>query len=350
LPQIELYDAIAPLAPEWEQLVDWAGAGPFSRAGWFEAWWGAFGRGRLEIAALRRDGELAAVLPLMRHFGVRRGVANWHTPEFEVPAVDPAARVALFKGLLERTRTPLLLTLLTAGRPEPDAFRAAARAAGVPVLAHTVERSPYVRIDGDWEAYLRTLPRSRRSELRRRRRRLEERGSVRVEIADGDGRLAALLHEGFDVETSGWKARAGTAIASKPQTRDFYTRVARWAAERGSLRLAFLRLDERPLAFHFTIEEDGVAYQLKGGYDTEFGELGPGNLLISEMLAWAFRRRLRAYEFLGAEEEFKMDWSSGLRERLAIQAFPRSPAGVAGRCAYAYGRPAVKRAREVVRR
>ena len=348
--RIELHDEIAPLAPEWEELVDRARAGPFSRAGWFETWWGAFGRGRLEIATLRRDGELAAVLPLMRRLGVRRSVANWHTPEFVVPAVDPSARVALFKGLLQRTRTPLLLTLLTAGRPEPDAFRAAARASGVPILAHTVERSPYVQIGGDWQAYLLTLPRRRRSELRRRRRRLEERGAVVLEITDGDGRLADLLEEGFEVETSGWKARAGTAIVSKPQTRDFYTRVARWAAERGSLRLAFLRLDDRPLAFHFTIEEDGVAYQLKGGYDAEFRELGPGNLLIAEMLAWAFRRRLRAYEFLGAEEEFKMDWSSGLRERLAIQAFPRSPAGVAGRCAYAYGRPAVKRAREVVRR
>ena len=171
-----------------------------------------------------------------------------------------------------------------------------------------------------------------------------------LEISGGDGRLAELLHEGFEVETSGWKARAGPAIVSKSQTRDFYTRVARWAAEQGSLRLAFLRLDERPLAFHFTIEEDGVAYQLKGGYDAEFREFGPGNLLISEMLAWAFRRGLRAYEFLGAEEEFKMDWSSGLRERLAIQALPRSPAGAAGWCAYACGRPAAKRAREVVRR
>ena len=347
---IELQDAIAPLAPEWEQLVDRTGTSPFSRAGWFEAWWGAFGRGRLEIATLRRDGELAAVLPLMRRFGVRRALANWHTPEFEVPALDPAARAALFKGLLERTRTPLLLTLLTAGRPEPDAFRAAARASGVPTLAHTVERSPYVPIGGEWEAYLSTLPRRRRSELRRRRRRLEERGAVALEITDGDGRLAAVLDEGFEVESSGWKARSGTAIVSKPQTRDFYTRVARWAAERGTLRLAFLRLDERPVAFHFTIEEDGAAYQLKGGYDPEFREFGPGNLLVSEMLAWAFRRRLRAYEFLGEEEGFKLDWGSGLRERLALQAFPRSPAGAAGWCAYAYGRPTAKRARDLLRR
>src|SRR5215218_6273500 len=89
---IELHDAFAPLAAEWEELVDRTGAGPFSRPGWFEAFWEAFGHGRLEIAVLRRHGELAAVLPLVRRHGTRRSLTNWHTPEFEIPALDPPAR------------------------------------------------------------------------------------------------------------------------------------------------------------------------------------------------------------------------------------------------------------------
>jgi CelD/BcsL family acetyltransferase involved in cellulose biosynthesis len=347
---IELHDAIGPLAPAWDALVDRAGTGPFSRPGWFEAWWQAFGSGRLEIASLTRDGELAAVLPLCRRLGTRRSLTNWHTPEFAVPAVDAIARAELLGGLVERARVPLLLTLLTAGEPDAQALEDAAGAAGAAVLAHTVEHSPYVPIEGEWEDYLQSLPRRMRSELRRRRRRLEERGTLELEIATGDAGLAELLDEGFAVETSGWKARTGTAIVSRPDTLAFYTGVARWAAARGILRLAFLRLDGRPLAFHFTIEDRGVAYQLKGGYDPDWRELAPGVLLIHDMLAWAFGRGLHTYEFLGADEGFKLGWTSGLRERLAIQVFPRSPAGVAGWCAYAYGRPAAKRARDLVRR
>src|SRR5215212_814274 len=151
---IELHEAIAPLAPEWEELADRTGTGPFSRPGWFEAWWEAFGRGRLEIATLRRHGELAAVLPLVRRHGTRRSLTNWHTPEFEIPALDPPARATLLREVLEHART-----LLTAGRPDPDAFTAAARVARMPTLKHTVERSPFVQIDGDWERYQQTLPR-----------------------------------------------------------------------------------------------------------------------------------------------------------------------------------------------
>src|SRR3982751_149503 len=101
---IELHHAIAPLTPEWDELVDRVGAGPFSRPGWFEAWWQAFGRGRLEVVTLRRQGELAAVLPLLRRHGTRRSLTNWHTPEFEPPALDPPARAALLRGVLEHTR------------------------------------------------------------------------------------------------------------------------------------------------------------------------------------------------------------------------------------------------------
>jgi CelD/BcsL family acetyltransferase involved in cellulose biosynthesis len=152
------------------------------------------------------------------------------------------------------------------------------------------------------------------------------------------------------VEGSGWKTAQGTAIVSRPETTLFYRLVARWAAERGSLRLAFLRLDGRPVAFHFTIEEGGSAYQLKGGYDPEFREFAPAQLLVQEMIRWAFARGLDTYEFLGADEAFKLDWTASLRERIALHAFPHSAAGAVAWTAQSYGRPLSKRARDALRR
>jgi CelD/BcsL family acetyltransferase involved in cellulose biosynthesis len=342
--------AIRRLAPEWDDLADRAGSGPFSRPGWFEAWWDAFGRGRLEVVTVRRGTRLAAVLPLHVRGGVRRSLTNWHTPELVVPAEDDRARAELLHGVLRHARLPLALGMLTGGQPDPPAVRAAARATGSRVLERTIERSPYVELTGDWAGYEAALPRRRRSELRRRRRRLEEQGSLAFEVADGTERLEALLAEGFAAETSGWKAETGTAIASHPQTLAFYTSLARWASARGILRLAFLRLDRRPIAFHLTIEEGGSAYQLKGGYDPSLRALAPGALLIRQMLEWAYGRGLRTYEFLGADEDFKLDWTSDLRDRLMVQAFPRSAPGAVGFAAYAYGRPMVKRARDLARR
>ena len=79
------------------------------------------------------------------------------------------------------------------------------------------------------------------------------------------------------MEGSGWKTR--TAIASRPDTRRFYRDVARWAAGRGWLRLGFLRLDGRALAFDFCLEHAGTHYLLKTGFDPAFRAYGPGMLM-----------------------------------------------------------------------
>jgi CelD/BcsL family acetyltransferase involved in cellulose biosynthesis len=342
---VEVQGAIAPLADEWDELADLARASPFLRPGWFEIWWRAFGAGRLELAALRRDGRLAGVLPLARRRGMLQSLTNWHTPEFGILAEDGAARRELLERFLRGRRHPVTLRFLTAGGPDAPDAEAAARAAGRRIITRSLERSPYVPIDGDWEGYLRGRDRHRLSENRRRRRRLEERGTLSFAVEDGGERLDALLDEGLRVEASGWKGAEGTAIASRQETRQFYVEVARWAAGQGWLRLAFLRLDERAIAFQFLIVAGRVASQLKGGYDVDDRKYAPGMLLAQSVLEWVFAEGLESYEFHGVDEAFKLEWAPESRERLAVELFPRSVAGTAGWAAFAHGRPFVKRLR-----
>jgi CelD/BcsL family acetyltransferase involved in cellulose biosynthesis len=140
-------------------------------------------------------------------------------------------------------------------------------------------------------------------------------------------------------EASGWKRESGTAVDSEPDTLAFYTEVARWAAGRGILRLAFLRLDGRAIAFELALEDHGVYAILKGGFDVELRKFGPGGLITHDELARAFELGLRRYEFLGTDEAYKTVWAPATHERLVLQAFAPSPAGKAEQAAYAWGRP-----------
>src|SRR4051794_188009 len=76
-PQTEWHDDVAALAPEWEELAERIGAAPFLWPGWVAAWLRAWG-GRPRIVALREDGELKAVLPMIRSFGLLANPANSH--------------------------------------------------------------------------------------------------------------------------------------------------------------------------------------------------------------------------------------------------------------------------------
>ncbi len=326
---------------EWDELADRTAASPFLRPFWIEAWWGAFGAGRFELVTVRRDEELVAVVPLAVRGAVVRTASNWHTPLFGILAEDSAAERAAAEAAVACTGRRLSAAFLEEGRTAE--WEQAARAAGYRVISRILERSPHIEITTDWEMYERGLGRSVRSELRRRLRRLEERGAVAFEIADGSERLRELLDEGFAVEGSGWKDARGTAIASSPVTRRFYTDIAARAAATDSLRLAFLRVDGAAVAFQLNLEHDGVWYFLKGGFDPAFGRYAPGQLLIRHVLRHVFDAGLSRYEFLGGDERYKLSWTSTSSARVLLQAFAPTAAGLADYTVFAHGRPLAKR-------
>jgi CelD/BcsL family acetyltransferase involved in cellulose biosynthesis len=334
--------------PEWEDLAERTGAAPFLRAGWVTAWWSAFGAGKLEVRVVRwrADGRLAALLPVWLAHGTLASPTNWHTPEFGLLAESEVAAHTLLGALLAERRRRVALAFLG---PEPAAsFAQEAAGRGYRVLRRTLQRSPWLPIDGDWPTYERGLSKKLRADLERKRKRLAARGRVSLEVSAGE-RLDERLEQGLAVEASGWKGARGTAIRSRPASRRFYGEIARWAAERGWLRLAFLRLDGRAVAFDFCLEHGGIHYLLKTGFDPAWREADPGKLLRHAMIARAFREGLRAYELLGTDEPWKLRWTRSTRPRELVQAFAPSPMGRLDWTLHALARPLVKRVRDLVR-
>jgi CelD/BcsL family acetyltransferase involved in cellulose biosynthesis len=343
------YDGFDPaLVREWDDLADRTGASPFHRPGWFAAWWGAFGAGRMEILAARTDGRLTGVAVVSRRRGALVSASNWHTPMFGLVAEDERAAGELARGLLRRTWHSLTVRFLDEqdGLTEP----ALARAAHGRLRRRILERSPYVDTAGDWESYEASLDPRRRRELRRRQRRLAELGRPSFEVHDGSRELDRLLEEGMSVEGSGWKDERGTAIRARPETRRFYRDVASWAAGRGWLVLGFLRLDGRPVAFDFCVEHAGTHYLLKTGYDPAYRHLAPGMLLRAEMIRRAHQSPVSTYDFLGDANDWKLAWTDRVHERRELRAYPPSALGSVARLADAYARPLAGRALRAIRR
>jgi CelD/BcsL family acetyltransferase involved in cellulose biosynthesis len=337
---VETHGSLEHVAGDWDGLADRVSASPFERPGWIGALWRAFGAGSLEICVLRREGRVAAVLPLRRRYGALLSVTNWHTPLFGLLAEDDAARAQLLAHVYTQKPRRLSLAFLDSGASA--AARGAAMDHGYRAHVRTIMRSPFLRLSADWETYERSLSGNVRGDCRRRLRRLRDSGDVALDVRNGSDGLDELLDEGFRVEAAGWKGVRGTAIQSEPATRAFYGDVARWAAQRGSLRLAYLRLNGRATAFHFCLEEAGAHYFLKGGHDPAFAQFSPGKVLTYEMLRRAFAIELRSYEFLGGADAWKLQWAETCRDRVVAHACRRSVGGSIEWSAIEYGRPVAR--------
>jgi CelD/BcsL family acetyltransferase involved in cellulose biosynthesis len=323
----------------WDALAGRTGADPFARPGWVRAWHAAFGGGALAPVVAGEPAAPAGVLPMVARLGVWRSPTNDHTPAFTPLAEDDAALGRLAGALVARRPAAASLAYLDADAPALARLRDAAAAAGYATRVRPIHRSPVVHL-GDPERWEAGRPRRRLADLRRRRRRLAERGQVTVAVA----REAAALEDVIALERLGWKGARGTSIAGDQRLRGFYRAVAAWSADRGILRIATLRLDGRPLAALLGLQDAGVLHLLKGGYDPAFAEASPGQLLLQDVLAGAVGDGLARVELHGDAEPYKSVWTEAARSRVALEIFAPTPAGPLARAAAEHARPVARRA------
>jgi CelD/BcsL family acetyltransferase involved in cellulose biosynthesis len=347
---VEIFQSIEPLEGEWERLAGHLNASPFLWPGWMEAWWHAFGKGEFQVLAAYDNGRLTGVVPLRRSEGVLRSLTNEETPLFGFLALNETAVKALLHALFSQKPRRVDFSFLSSADTSVLQVHATANGARYRTITESIQAAPYVAIDDNWDAYESGLRRKFRSELRRRRRRLEEQGHLTLEVFDGTERLHELLEDGFRVEGSGWKGAYGTSINASRALKRFYTEVAQWAADCGWLRLAYLRLNGRTLAFDFCLEANKTHYLLKTGYDPAYGKFAPGMIMRHMMLARAFSEELDTYDFLGAgHSPWKEEWTSAQQERLFLQFFAPTPLGFLDRTSLTARRWGLGLAKSIVR-
>src|SRR5262249_44402516 len=140
-------EAVEAVRDEWDRLADRTGAAPFLRPGWIEAWWYAFGAGRLEVLREEGEGRVRALLPGRHRYGAINSPSNWHSPGFGLLREDRAAGGALLDELFGRRPAQVSLGFLSAHGPGLEELTGAAEAAGYRCLQRTLERSPFVTVE-----------------------------------------------------------------------------------------------------------------------------------------------------------------------------------------------------------
>jgi CelD/BcsL family acetyltransferase involved in cellulose biosynthesis len=330
----------AALEPLWNQLIDEARPGhPFLEHSWVRTWWECFGHAmRLQILLVTRGGRVVAIAPLVedsvRMFGVtlrRLGFFyNSHVPrqEFLVAQYAEEAYTAIWNHLGRGSRWDILqLNQLEQESRTLREMELHARAYGRPVETWLSGNCPYVPVRASfasWSQYLSSLPAKHRSNLRNRMKRLSEAGSVEIETIDSHSGLAQALDDGIRLESAAWKGEEGTAIGCDPNLSRFYRDFARQAAERGWLRLHFLKAGGERVAFDYSLQYRGRMFLLKHGYHPDYARLSPSQLLLQGVLECAFGEGLEEYEILGDNTEWKQNWTSEVKKHYWLFAFSNS--------------------------
>jgi CelD/BcsL family acetyltransferase involved in cellulose biosynthesis len=309
------------VVPGWEALAAAAATLPGQDAPWTLAAAAAF-PGEPRIFVVGDPAAPDAVAPLVRAGGQLELLALSHLHEpTDLLARSPEALEELLTGVL-RERRPLALARIPADSPTIPALRRALGRRGI-VRVQEVVGHPVMTLGEAWREPGGGLSSSRRSALRRSRRRAEQSGEVTVELhVPKPGEEGPLLDEAFAVEARSWKGEAGTAVAMVPELDRFYRRIAAEAAARGALRVELLRIAGTAVAMQLALEWRRRIWLLKIGFDDAHAAASPGQLLLAESVADAARRELDGYELLGVPAAWTEPWASQVTACASVIAYP----------------------------
>jgi len=125
-----------------------------------------------------------------------------------------------------------------------------------------------------------------RGNLRKARNKLDKCGEVKFRTTREPVLLRQFFAHFLEVEASGWKgaAGAGTAIKLHASLTAFYRQLVESFSVGKRCEINLLEVDGRVVAGQFALIAGDTMYLLKIGYDEEFREVAPGNLLLAHTL------------------------------------------------------------------
>jgi CelD/BcsL family acetyltransferase involved in cellulose biosynthesis len=345
LPEVRIetisdYQSFLNLEPAWNRVLQMAGLdNPFLEHAWVRTWWESFGQGSsLHVLLVKVDDEPVAIAPLIlttiSMWGIRvRRLGffyNAHVPraDFIIASRSPEVYRAIWDHLSrDRCWDLLQLCQIPEGSETLEELPALARQSGCPLGTWHSGAAPYVALSSSWSEYCDGLAAKHRSNLRNRFKRLNQIGSVEMETIASDEGLAGALDHAFQLEAAAWKGDEGTAISCRADLRRFYSLFAQRAAERGWLRLNFLRAGPARVAFDYSLCYKNEIYLLKLGYDPAFAAYSPSNLLVARVLESAFEGDPTRYDFLGEFGDWKRCWATESTPHRWLFVFSRSLKG-----------------------
>jgi CelD/BcsL family acetyltransferase involved in cellulose biosynthesis len=311
------------LIEAWRRLAEQR-ENPFSTPDWFHAWIAAYPAEEPFVIAWRVDGELRGILPLvrvrgrlgghlLRFAGARRG--DWFTPVC-VTADEPAMAAAC-ADLLRRERrrwSRLRLDRIDAGDAWARLLWAPGNARAVaPGGWRRTDVLPFIGLGDGFDAYLEARSRNLRSQLGRRRRKLERDHGLAFRMTSSAAEFEADFDTFVRLHLERWSHRGGSSSGAE-DVLGLHRAFAATALERGWLRLWTAEADGVPAASWYGLRiGDRYCYSLSGLSD-RYEPFGLGLVLLAHTIERAAAEGASVYDLMWGDEPYKQRFETGRRE------------------------------------
>lgn len=299
--------------PRWHALHRAGAASPLLAPDFVAAALAAFGTGAEVLAWYEEAGTTRVITVLAR---ARAGMWNTFQPP-QAPVGfwlqnDEGSPGRFLPGLLRAL--PGFATVLGITQCDPMLVARPADSAGIRSLDYI--DTARISLASGFETYWNARGKNLRSNLRKQRKRLHQNGiPTRLEVCVAAQDMAAAVADYGMLETRGWKAAAGSAVAADNEQGRFYRSLLEAFAGRGAARVYRYWIGERLAAMDLCVEGGGCLVVLKTAYDEGLDPgLSPALLMREEACRHIFDEgRFARIEFYGRVMDWHLRWTDEVR-------------------------------------
>jgi CelD/BcsL family acetyltransferase involved in cellulose biosynthesis len=150
-----------------------------------------------------------------------------------------------------------------------------------------------------------------RGDVKRRLRRLQEKGEVTLWVADaGEAELAVSdFREHFGpAYRQIWRQQPGSNLFRQPGFANYAERILGEGLAAGWAHYAVLRVAGTPVAWHLGLFHQEGLYWWMPTYDAAWENLSPGKVLLAKLIEHAISQKWRRLHFLTGGQSYKLAW------------------------------------------
>jgi CelD/BcsL family acetyltransferase involved in cellulose biosynthesis len=303
-------EELAALEPEWREMLTGCSYAPvFLSPTWLRTWWSEFGANReMVLLSVRDEQRLVGVVPLMREgnrlsFAGDTGVCDY----MDFPCTsgrEPEVLSALFRSLGEEPWNELALWAMREDSASLAALPAVAAEFGLTFAKEEEDVCPQIALEGDFEAYVSTLDKKDRHELRRKLRKLPQAGEVELEVLESPADVEPAIDDFL------WmlrESRHDKAEFMTPQMESFFRRLVLNLAGESLIEMIFLKLGGKRTAAVLCFRGEGETLLYNSGYDPAYSGYSVGLLSKALALQRAIENGHKRFDFLRGHERYKYE-------------------------------------------
>lgn len=306
-----------------------ATASVFNHPSWWQAALDCFGSNRRVFAISVRDkGALCAFwLFWEKRLGAKDAFVRILEPvgarvsDYLMPLVAPGYDASsLIEAMIDKLETQLSpRTMILWSKADDiatcDAVGRSARARGL-LVHRQASPCPRMTLAENYAALEARWSRNHRSQVRRRIKRLGEKGEVTLTVARTRKEIHARLPVLFEMHKSNWQARGGGSEFDDAANVRFIERLVEdLPAE--LLHYSEVRAGDAPVSSHLGFLRGGDILWYKPAFDLAFSQYSPGMVHVAFLSRWGIENGFDALDFMQGEESYKFSWADETRETVS---------------------------------